>query len=81
MKGNQIDRAREILKKDKLDLSDGFNALLTGDISSLLSHYFTLVNPFAEVKIKVDENGFYLICIKAIAGRVKDVPTCLPELD
>ncbi len=76
-----MERARNILIKDKLDLPDGFRALLVGDISSLLSHYFELTEPFAKVKIDVDQDGSYIISAVCKAERVKEVPFCLPEFD
>ena len=76
-----IERARNILIKDKLNLPDGFRALLVGDISSLLSHYFDLVEPFVKMKIEVDLDGNYIISAVCRAERVKEVPFCLPEIE
>lgn len=75
------DRARRILIKDKLCFPDGFIALLTGDISNLLSHYFELTDHFAKVKVSVDDSGEYSILVEGRAVRVKDLPTCLPTLE
>ena len=75
------DRARRILIKDKLCFPDEFIALLTGDISNLLSHYFDLIDHFAKVKVSVNESGEYLILVEGRAVRIKDLPTCLPLLE
>ncbi len=74
-------RARRILIKDKTRIPDGFKALLVGDLSSLFAHYFELSEPFVELKIRVDEDGRYLVSAFLRAERLKDVPICLPTLE
>ncbi len=71
-------RTRRILLRDKMNIPDGFNALLVGDISEVLSHYLELSEPFVKLKISITEEGNYEILIKAMAERIKDVPICLP---
>lgn len=74
-------RARKIIIKDKLNLPDGFRALLVGDISSLFMHYFDLSEPFVKVKIDIDQDGGYIISAVCKAERVKEIPFCLPEVE
>ena len=76
-----LERTRKILIKDKLNIPDGFRALLVGDIPSLLSHYFDLVEPFVKIKIEMDCDGNYLISAVCKAERVKEVPFCLPDVE
>ena len=71
-------RARRILLKDKTQIPDGFNALLVGDVTRLLSHYMELSEPFVKLKISVLEEGNYEIKLVALAERIKEIPICLP---
>lgn len=71
-------RARRILLKDKTQIPDGFNALLVGDVTELLSHYVDLGESFVNLKITVLEEGNYEIELRAKAERIKEIPICLP---
>ncbi len=74
-------RTKRILFKDKSNIPDGFNALLSADLKETLSHYFELSEPFVKVKISLDDSGKYEIVAVAIGERLHDIPICMSTLE
>lgn len=81
MRKKEIERTKQILKRDKLMLPDNYKALLISDINKLLSHYMQLSPSGAKIRINIPDEGGYEIGICCYAERLKDVPTVLSPLE
>ena len=66
-----LERASTVIKADRLGVSAGLEGLITGEIKSVLSDYFSLSEDVT-TKIELSQNGFNVI-IKAHALSVKNV--------
>lgn len=67
-----VNRLRNVLLKDKLDMSEGFMRALKNDVARVLSYYMCLSGIGIEVFIDGSDNG-YTIRIKADANDIRQI--------
>lgn len=63
------ERMKNMLVRDKMGVGEGFSSALKGDIERLLQDYFELKS--SDVRVELDDNGFYKIKIEGNATAVK----------
>lgn len=67
-----VNRLRNVLLKDKLDMSEGFMRALRNDVGRVLSYYMNLGTDGIEVFIDGTDGG-YTVRIKANARDIKQI--------
>lgn len=67
-----VNRLKNVLLKDKLDMSEGFMRALRNDIGRVLSYYMRLRPEGIEVFIDGADNG-YIVRVKASAEDIRQI--------
>ena len=76
-----LKRAKSIRDRDKMRIPDNYLALLTSEINVLLSQYMDLEGAGAKIRLNLDADGVYELKVVALAGRIKDIPVCIPSFE
>ena len=67
-----VNRLKNVLLKDKLDMSEGFMRALRNDLGRVLSYYMRLRPEGIEVFIDDADNG-YMVRVKASAEDIRQI--------
>ena len=73
-----MSRLRQVLINDKHFNPERLNAIISSDVYRVLENYFEVSPENVQARIDFDEQGNYIIRIKACSNRVK-VLGILPE--
>jgi|GEM_PF-486100 len=74
-----MSRLKKVLINDKHFNPDRLNAIIASDVHRVLDNYFELNSEDIRAQIDFDEQGNYIIRIKAYSNRVK-VMGIMPEV-